>query len=62
MTVQKWLRRFLAGESGTTSVEYAVLAALVLLASAAAMWAIGPAAGNQLGAVGTAVGTPAEPQ
>ncbi|HYH63605.1 MAG TPA: hypothetical protein VD866_02800 [Urbifossiella sp.] len=62
MRVTKWLRRFLAGENGTTAVEYAVLSALVLLAAAAAMWALGPAAGSQLGAVGAAVGTPTEPQ
>jgi Flp pilus assembly pilin Flp len=61
MAARKWARRFLGRDDGTTAAEYAVLLALIVLATAAAMWALGPAAGDQVGAVGTAVGTPADP-
>jgi Flp pilus assembly pilin Flp len=61
MAVGKWVRQFLGRDDGTTAAEYAVLLALIVLATAAAMWALGPAAGAQVGAVGTAVGTPADP-
>jgi Flp pilus assembly pilin Flp len=61
MTAARRVRRFLGRDDGTTAAEYAVLLALIVLATAAAMWALGPAAGDQVCAVGAAVGTPIDP-
>ena len=54
------LRRF-ARRPGSTTVEYAVLLAFILLVCVAAVSALAPPAGNHIEAVNTTVGTAEDP-
>ena len=51
------LTRFLKAEAGTTTVEYAVLLALLIGACLASLLALSPAAGQTFGATTTVVGS-----
>ena len=51
----------MGGESGTTTAEYAVLAAALMLVCAAAVAAFKAPAGSAIEASGTSVGTYADP-
>lgn len=65
MLVLRLLRRgagrLLRGESGMTSVEYAVLAGFIIVVCAAAVAAFQDPAGSALANTGEAVGTYADP-
>lgn len=47
----RWVRHFLASEDGPTSVEYAVLLALILAAVLGAIGAVGMEAGGMWGTI-----------
>jgi len=48
---------FLEREDGVTTVEYAVLTALIVVTCVASMLALGPAAGDTFRSTSTTVGT-----
>ena len=60
-SLRRAARRFLAGESGATAVEYAVLVAFVLLLCAAAAAAFQAPAGSAFDNSGTTIGTYPDP-
>jgi pilus assembly protein Flp/PilA len=45
----RWIRHFVASEEGPTSVEYAVLLALILMAIMSAIGAVGAQTGGMWG-------------
>ena len=47
----RWVRHFLASEDGPTSVEYAVLLALILAAVLGAIGAVGSETGGMWGSI-----------
>jgi len=51
------LAAFLKREDGVTTVEYAVLTALIVVTCVASMLALGPAAGDTFRSTSTTVGT-----
>ncbi len=53
----RFVRRFLRSEGGSSTAEYAVLIALVVLAFVAASELLAPAAGSQFESTGDTVGT-----
>lgn len=53
----RFIRRFLLAEDGSSAAEYAVLAALVVLAFVAASELLAPAAGSHFQSTGGSVGT-----
>lgn len=61
MRAVRFFRRLLAGESGATTAEYAVLVAVVLLVCAVAVSALRPAAGTAFQTSGDTIGTYSDP-
>jgi Flp pilus assembly pilin Flp len=61
MRLSKWSQRFLGDESGMTAVEYAVLAAFVVLVCVGAMIAFKAPAGSALERSGSNIGTYSDP-
>lgn len=53
----RWIRHFVASEDGPTSVEYAVLLALILMAIMGAIGAVGAQTGGMWGTINTKAST-----